>query len=1022
MTTLAAEAAPGTGPDDDPTTSGPRGILGAVPLTPLSPVFVGRDAELAELMQALQDVAAGQPVVVVLGGEAGVGKTRLVEEFTRRAADAGAEVLVGGCVDLDGEGMAFAPFVAALRELVRRRGAGAVAALAAAGAGDLATLLPELAVATEAQPLARGADGDRARLYEAVLGLLERVASAQPAVLVLEDLHWADRSTRELLAFIARTGRAAQLLVLATYRSDDLNRRHPLRPFLAELERVRAVRRTELARLSRTDVAAQLAGITGATPTPERVETVFARSEGNPFFVEELSCCRLETALPDTLRELLLTRVDRLSRPAQSVIRRASILGTRFEYGLLRAISAEPEDELLDALREAVEANLLVTSLDDDAFSYRHSLLREALHDDQLPGEHTRLHTRVAETLTEHPELVAADRLEAELAHHWYAAHQLALALPAAYAAARAAGGIYAYAEQLRMLERVLELWDVVPDAGERVDADRFDIVCEAVTAAYRSGETERAAALGDLAVSLADPELEPERAARALTLRGHVGKACGMVSADDDLWQALRLLPEEAPSALRAEVLDSIALSMALSGRGDRPLELAREAVATAQTVHDPVAELSAQSTLAMLLVGNGDVEEGLAAARRSLALAQEHGGQFHVARVLTNMSDTLCGLGRYEEAVEAARTGWAVASDSGLTRSFGALLLGNEAEPLLLLGRTREAEQVLTEAVTLAADFAEVAFLERLAAEVALVHGDLPATRDRLAAAQVRRPTASWGDPQPQYGLPLARVSAELAAAEGDLDRAWAALSEPLETGRMPAHGRYWWPLLVVAAQVAARRAQRARDLHRSAEERSAVADAERVAALATEVPAASPVADAARLTLLAEVARAHGDDTVEHWRRAVDGWDKAGEPLSRVRALLPLAERLTQGGDQSAAAEALTAAAAGAADSDARLLLDDVHSLARRLRIDLAGPGADAEPAVTAARDVVAELGLTAREAEVLRAVADGLSNRQIGERLYISTKTASVHVSNILAKLGVESRGEAAAVAHRLGVFD
>ncbi len=912
------------------------GILGTMPPSLLSPVFVGRDAELARLQQALDDAAAGEPVVVVLGGEAGVGKSRLVEELGQRASAAGAQLLVGGCIDLGGDGMAFAPFVAALRDLIRQRGAAQVAGLAGEGAAELGALLPELA--TPGSSTGRAADGDRGRLYEAVLALLERVAADRPTVLVLEDLHWADRSTRELLAFVARTSRAARLLVLATYRSDDLHRGHPLRPFLAELDRVRAVQRMELPRLTRSDVAAQLAGISGGTPTPDRVDVVFERSEGNPFFVEELSCCTLRTGLPDTLRELLLTRVDRLSRPTQGVIRRASILGTRFGYQLLQAISSESDDALLDALREAVEANLLVTELDADAFAFRHSLLREVLHDDQLPGEHTRLHTRVAEALTERPDLVPADRLQTELAHHWYAAHRLALALPAAYAAAQVAERIFAYAEQLRMLERVLELWDVVPDAGERIDADRFDLVCQTVTAAHRSGDYERAVALSDLAVSMVDPTAEPERAARALAVRGRLGKACGRLTADDDLWAALRLLPEQPATSLRAEVLGSLAHSMALTGQGDEPLALARAAVATAQEAADPVAELSAQSTLGMLLVGQGDVEDGLTAARRSVALAEQFGGQFHVARVLTNMSDTLCGLGRYLEAVEAARAGMAVAREVGLTRSFGTLLLGNEAEPLLLLGRTGEAEQVLEQAFAATPDAGESTFLHRLAADVALVHGDLAAAGASLALA---RPHLSWGaamEPLPQYGLPVARVTAELAAAEGDLDRAWLAASEPLAGGLVRSHGRYWWPLLVVAARAAADRAQRARDLRRPDEEQAAIADAGRVAAFAADLPVASPVADAARLTVRAEVARARGADTADDWQQAVDAWDKAAEPRPRARALLWLAERQAAAGDRPAAEAGVRAALDIAQSAEAHLLLDQVRALGRRLRIDL------------------------------------------------------------------------------------
>ncbi|HVQ18965.1 MAG TPA: AAA family ATPase, partial [Actinomycetes bacterium] len=318
----------------------------------LSPIFVGRETETTMLESRLADARNGQASVVLVGGEAGVGKTRLVEEFSGTATSAGARVLLGGCFDLGDDALAFAPFSAALREPMRTNGV------------------------TEFVELAGGAGADRRRLYEAVTDLLEDLGSDNPLVLILEDLHWADRSTRELLAFLARTLHDSAVLVVGTFRSDELHRAHPLRPFLAELDRVRSVERIELMRLDRPQVEQQLTGLLERPPTAIELERVFRRSEGNPFFVEELSSCPTISTLPDSLRDLMLVRVERLDRRTQQVLRNAAIIGVTVPHALLSVVLDETEEELTTALREAVGSNLLVTHSDDDSYVFRHSLLR----------------------------------------------------------------------------------------------------------------------------------------------------------------------------------------------------------------------------------------------------------------------------------------------------------------------------------------------------------------------------------------------------------------------------------------------------------------------------------------------------------------------------------------------------------------------------------------------------------------------------------------------------------------------
>jgi len=434
---------------------GRSAILGGMGATLTSPTFVGRTDELARLTQAGQRAAAGTPTAVLVGGEAGVGKTRLVAEVAAGARTAGATVLVGGCVELGGEGVPFAPLIEALRAFVRDLDEPELARILPGQArAELARLLPELG--PPADPGARatfvgdpGPGSDQGRLFELLLGLLERLGEERPAVLVVEDLHWADRSTRDLLAFLVRNLRHGRLLLVLTYRSDELHRRHPLRPFLAELDRGRRIERLELARFGRAEVAIQLAGIRGTPAPAELAERIHARSGGNAFFVEELAATAAAGAdgeLPPSLRDTLLARIELLSEATQQVLRVAAAAGARVGHDLLAEVAGLPEAELLAGLREAVSAHVLLAEAADETYGFRHALVKEAVYAELLPGERTRLHARFAAALAGRDDGGQAG-LAAELAWHWYAAHDLERALPAAVEAGLAAERAYAFAE-----------------------------------------------------------------------------------------------------------------------------------------------------------------------------------------------------------------------------------------------------------------------------------------------------------------------------------------------------------------------------------------------------------------------------------------------------------------------------------------------------------------------------------------------------------------------------------------------
>jgi predicted ATPase len=440
-----------------------------------SPVLVGRAAELATLGTAFAAVRQGGPAALLIGGEAGVGKTRLISEFADEARAAGARVLAGGCLELGADGLPFGPFTAMLRDLVRETGADEIIGLLP-GSGqamrELARLLPELAGggAPALGPLAvEPTPGEaRARLFEEFLTLLERLAGERPLVVVIEDAHWADRSSRDLIAFLIGYQRALRnVLIVVTFRSDELHRTHPLRPLLAELARIDWVERTELPRLTRGQAEELAAAVLGRSPGPGLADSLYERAEGNPLFTEELLACPDGCeAIPGSLADLLQAAVRRMPEDTQEALRVASAGSGGISHTLLATVTGRTEDQLTAAIRPAVTGNVLVTT--DDGYTFRHALIREAVHEDLLPGEHSGVHTRFARAIEADPALVGGGRADIEKAHHWYSAHNTTGALTSAWQASAQASRAVAHAERLMLLERVLELWDQVPDAHRR--------------------------------------------------------------------------------------------------------------------------------------------------------------------------------------------------------------------------------------------------------------------------------------------------------------------------------------------------------------------------------------------------------------------------------------------------------------------------------------------------------------------------------------------------------------------------
>ena len=954
----------------------------------VSPVLVGRSTEIERLDDAFAAVRRGAPRAVLIGGEAGVGKSRLIHEFTARARAARARTLTGGCLQLHTNDLPFAPFTAILRQLIRDIGVEGISELLPAGTGGLARLLPEFGEpATETT-----ARETRARLFELVLTLLERLAARAPTVVVIEDAHWADQSTRDLLAFLIRSlGGTGALLFIVTYRSDELHRDHPLRPLLAELDRVDRVTRYELPRLSQREVAELLSGILGQAPSAELVGTAFQRSAGNPLFVEALVDCDGTVAgdLPESLRDLLVAGVHRLPEETQEILRVASAGGDHIEHRLLAAVSGLDDAALSRALRPAVAANVLV--IDGEGYAFRHTLIREAVHDDLLPGEHTRLHTRYAEALEDDPSLAPSGRAAVELAQHWYSAHDATWALISGWRAAEEAANSVAYAEALGMVSRVLELWDKVPDAAARIGADHATVLERALAMADHSGESERGVKLATAALKEVS---DPRTRARILERRGQLAIRLGRASGLDDLREAARIVPVEPPSRERARVLASLADHLVNRAPRAEARAAAEEALRVARLAGDAFAE--AMSLLALACADADEGGGGMPPARlvEARAIAERAKAYRPLVKAAVYESDALEGAGRHEQAAAVARAGIAQAAEYGLARTTGAVLSVNLADPLISLGRWDEADAVIADALGQNPSPTHRGFLNRQAGEIALARGDLETAASALALAQRLTARRPLGRAEELY--PLCRFDSELCIARGNPDQAVAAIQELLADTDLPIDPRYSWPLLVVGAVACGQ-----------------THDDEALARLrihAEKLPVEGPMQHANRLTFLAEAALATRPDDPDRaaWADAIAAWDAIGQPYRLARTLLSAAEADAAAGDRATAGDRLRRAAALAEPLGARPLSERIDALARRVGLAQGAPA----PAPT--------LGLTPRELEVLRHLAAGRSNREIADELFISVKTVSVHVSNILGKLGVAGRGAAAATAHRLGL--
>ncbi|MDF2554865.1 MAG: helix-turn-helix transcriptional regulator [Microbacterium sp.] len=980
--------------------------------------MVGRHNELAALLEAFDEAAGGRPRTVVVRGEAGVGKTRLVQEFLALVTtdhfgsghpsadtDDGTRPVVafGQCVDLGPIGAPFGPVRRVLRDLHEAVGTDALreAAGSPAAIASLAALVPGIADAAPEH------DEPAGEFAEAIEVLLEELSRRRHVVVVLEDLQWADAATMALLKTLASTLRGRRLTIVATYRSDDIDRFHPLRPVLAELDRTRSVVRVEVLPLSPEEVAEQVDQLASGLD-PRVVEALAERSGGIPFLVEELVDLG-DRALPDTLRELVLARYARLGADAQQVVRTMAAGGVHVDHDVLAAVAALDDAALDRAVRAAIDDRVILADGAGAGYAFRHALTREAIESEMLPSERVRVHRRYAEHLRDHrgdsPDDASA------VAEHWLAARDLTAAFDATVAALDRSRSRYSPATSAKLIERLTELWDQVPDAATRAGTTLPELHLDAAQAWHDLGDTERSlrSANEGLAVCVDDP------LTRAALLRQRFVETYNLEhqGGSEDLAEAVELL--EGIDDPRARILLSRVLTnFAIDERGADAAAHAARAIALAEEGGDDAALAVALTVEAWRIASDEDDEPAsLTPLERAVTLKLDPSLRAYVGAALTDM---LLRIGRFDDAAIVGTQHYEDIARAGIERGSGAGLVYSLAFALFATGRPEAGRRYARRARRLMNSLHGASVVRLLASH--LTWDDRADEREQLLTAEratiedsLRRlPDKNrwWVIERAEALLTLRgaeTVPTASALAGGASSAAWGSVGPAAEAlsdllaiatadGGTPSMRRYALATAALLALTPGTPAEpELRDVLLAF-----------IEAWPTH-PQAQAYAQFIR-ALLGDTGDSSPDQRVAAWQGIVDG--PATPSLMvwhRHTARCRLALALLDAGDRDAAAALLADVAAEAPPAGVARVARWAREVAAAARLtagtDDGGSGAGAIAS------------LTPRELQVLELIAEGLTNPQIGQRLFISPKTASVHVSAILAKIGAANRAEAAA---------
>ena len=834
------------------------------PPAPAPPLIVGRAAELRVMSGAYAQVRAGRSQVVLITGEAGIGKTRLVEELTgriRSAAD-GVRVRVGESAPMAGATLAYGPFVAAL--------------------GQEADWL--LAEDSTADMLAA-----RHRLFVRVLELLASLAARSPVVVVLEDLHWADESSRELLTFLAVRLREHPVMIVGTLREDELT--DAVRRWLTELEHRPRVTRLRLGRLTDTEIAGLAVAAMPAGADPDQVAAVVAAADGNPLYARELAHAGPGES-PVSVTDAVLAKASALTAPARAVVDQVSVADGGMSHELLAATVTLSEARLLAAARAGVESGLLAAA--DDRYSFTHALIRQVIYAQLLPSKRSVLHRRLAEAL--------AGRLGSDpglLARHWQLAGCSDQAAAAALVAARHAVSVRAYPEAKKNYALAIDVAGGHPEGGP-------DLLEEAARAASWAGDQEQAAAWAADALAQSDAAAPVDRARRLERLgryRWGMGDPRAAVDATE---QALVLLETEPPSELQARVLAALATRLVFLGEADAALPHVSRAMAVAEQAGADAVYAHGLATLGIIEAQYGDLEAGLADLETAFTLACQAGSVEDIIRAAANRVHLLYCASRFADAVQAARAGRTAAAALGAPPVMTVGIGNNASAALIASGQWAEADRLLAELVTQSpTNFTR--YLHLLQLELAVGRGQAERAAD-LAATLRKSPD------DPRLSGPLHICLAEQALAANDLAVAASEVIDGLAALSGADLAEEEIRLLAAGARLAADLASRPA----SARPRGipdgwdhlAATFTEKAKLIVAEHGAGQPDLAAFCTLVASEEARRLGRDTPATWRAAAQTWHAAGRPYWEAYARLREAAAALRAGRPEQANRALTA----------------------------------------------------------------------------------------------------------------
>jgi DNA-binding CsgD family transcriptional regulator/tetratricopeptide (TPR) repeat protein len=981
--------------------------------------LAGRQIEVARLRTALDDAIHGHAEAVFLRGESGAGKSRLLEEFAAIAPDDHVAVLSAAAIDA-GEAAPLWPFREALRRFLRNP-----ANLWARDA--LGPFRPQLRSLAPGIPWAdKGIDQDAPQMpaLDVVLQVLLALAEQRPLALLLDDMQWADQSSQVLLAYLTASLIDEPVLVVVAYRHSEAEEAQ-VHQLALGLQQSRRATVLALPPLDRAAVAELL-----PDENHQLVDLILAKSGGNAFFVDELvRSLRDHTVrdVPEEVRELIRTRVRSLDEPVKQILRALAIGDDAIPHQLLHDVIGNRET-LLAEVRAAVQSGLVQVDADGEGYRLRHGIVKDVLVTDLLPGERLSIHRRFAEALdgSKHPDFRTASRL----ARHWNGACDWSRALLATRDAAEEAERVHGFAEaQEHWLGAVALL-----DKHESTEESRGEVLERAARASHMAGEHDKAVALLTERLRKASglpataEALLHEQLGCYLSAAGHERDAVAAHA------EAVSLLPADGAgdAHARASVLAGHARALEEVGRYEESRDQARTALQIANDSGLGAVKARILPTLGFSLAYLGEPEAGLKSLIAGLKAARSTGLPDDIANAYVHLCRLLCGpLNRLAAGIDLGDSARSEIAELGLTRTSGVTIQAIVANAHFRLGNWGAASEAVEVALVAKPTGAAALDLRLALCRLLIAQGQFKAAdRDLTVVETLRAQTIG-----PQFQVPLLTLRAGMAMFQGKPEEARKYVARGLGAAKSDD---VWvlapliWHGYRAEADAATRsgvdgdgadmgQVQLLEDHLRGIEQRAEHA-----------APAVRASISAYRRLCDAETSRIKGHSDPALWEAAADAWVLNQQPYPAAYSNFRWAEALfAKPAPRAQGERRLMIAYREACRLGAGSLKNEIADLAKRARATLPGDTAEGVAAwgcggpagVPAARAATAPRAprkvdyLTGREHQVLLRLGEGLTNRQIGSLLYISDKTVSVHVSRILAKLGVSSRTQAGLLAQQ-----